>query len=193
MIIGGSIDPDSGLEPLDQARAIGPVIAAMVAGLVPFSANYLLQRVYYAYEDAKTPFWVQVPQVVLTAIGVVSSGLLLPGPWIVAGIGASMSIGYVFAAIVSAALLRGKLQRLGTKGLVVSHLKFGIAGLLAAAVGAVGMHYLSDSLYSSRVGALVVTALAGSLMLAVYLGVCYALRVGELHQIVKLVRTKIGK
>ena len=93
MVIGGTLDASSGLDPLDQARAIGPVIATMVAGLVPFSANYLLQRVYYAYEDARTPFWVQVPQVILTAVGVVASGLLLPGAWIVAGIGASMSVG----------------------------------------------------------------------------------------------------
>lgn len=192
MLIGGALGPESGLDPLDQARAIGPVIATMVAGLVPFSANYLLQRVYYAYEDAKTPFWVQVPQVVLTAIGVVASGALLPGAWIVAGIGASMSIGYVFAALVSAFLLRRKLARLGAKDLVVSHLKFTVAALVSAGVGAVGMHYLDDGLYSSRLGAFVVCAVGGSVMLAVYLGVCYVLRVRELHQTIATVRTKIG-
>lgn len=192
MLIGGALDAESGLDPLDQARAIGPVIATMVAGLVPFSANYLLQRVYYAYEDAKTPFWVQVPQVVLTAIGVVASGALLPGAWIVAGIGASMSIGYVFVALVSAFLLRRKLARLGTKDLVVSHLKFTVAALVSAGVGAVGMHYLDDGLYSSRLGAFVVCAVGGSIMLAVYLGVCYVLRVRELHQTIATVRTKIG-
>ncbi|GAA4509926.1 murein biosynthesis integral membrane protein MurJ [Brevibacterium yomogidense] len=192
MLIGGALDAESGLDPLDQARAIGPVIATMVAGLVPFSANYLLQRVYYAYEDAKTPFWVQVPQVVLTAIGVVASGTLLPGAWIVAGIGASMSIGYVFAALVSAFLLRRKLARLGAKDLIVSHLKFTVAALVSAGVGAVGMHYLDDGLYSSRLGAFVVCAVGGSIMLAVYLGVCYVLRVRELHQTIATVRTKIG-
>src|SRR5699024_8217469 len=158
-----------------------------------FSANYLLQRVYYAYEDAKTPFWVQVPQVVLTAIGVVASGLLLPGPWIVAGIGASMSIGYVFAAAVSAFLLRRKLERLGARDLIVSHLKFLIAALVSAGVGAVGMHYLDDGLYAGRLGAFVVCAVGGSLMLAVYLGVCYVLRVRELRQTVTTVRTKFGR
>jgi putative peptidoglycan lipid II flippase len=193
MVIGGTLDASSGLDPLDQARAIGPVIATMVAGLVPFSANYLIQRVYYAYEDARTPFWVQVPQVILTAVGVVASGLLLPGAWIVAGIGASMSVGYLFAAVVSAILLRGKLQRLGTKDLLVSHLKFVVAALVAAAVGAVGMHFLDDSLYSGRAGAFVVCAVGGSVMLAVYLGVCYLLRVRELHQTVTTVRTKLGR
>lgn len=193
MLIGGALNPESGRDPLDQARAIGPVIATMVAGLVPFSANYLLQRVYYAYEDARTPFWVQVPQVILTAVGVIASGLLLPGAWIVAGIGASMSVGYLFAAIVSAILLRGKLQRLGTKDLLVSHLKFVVAALVAAAAGATGMHYLDDAFYSSRAGAFVVCAVGGCLMLAVYLGVCYLLRVRELHQTVATVRTKLGR
>lgn len=193
VIGGGSADPSKGIEPLDQARAIGPVIATMVAGLVPFSANYLLQRVYYAYEDARTPFWVQVPQVVLTAVGVVASGLLLPGPWILAGVGASMSIGYVFAALVSAALLRRKLKRLGAKSLIVSHLKFVVAALAAAAVGAVGMHYLNEDFYSTRTTALIVCAVGASVMLAVYLGVCYLLRVQELHQTIHTVRTKLKK
>src|SRR5699024_3958614 len=40
----------------EQAMAIALVIITMVFGLVPFSANYLAQRVFYAYEDAKTPF-----------------------------------------------------------------------------------------------------------------------------------------
>src|SRR5699024_9024458 len=34
-----------------QAMAIGLVIITMVFGLVPFSANYLAQRVFYAYGD----------------------------------------------------------------------------------------------------------------------------------------------
>ena len=32
----------------------------MIIGLVPFSAQYLFQRVFYAFTDARTPFWVQV-------------------------------------------------------------------------------------------------------------------------------------
>ena len=32
----------------------------MILGLVPFSAQYLFQRVFYAFDDARTPFWVQV-------------------------------------------------------------------------------------------------------------------------------------
>ncbi|SMY11940.1 murein biosynthesis integral membrane protein MurJ [Brevibacterium jeotgali] len=192
VISGGSVAEGSGIGALDQARAIGPVIATMVAGLIPFSANYLLQRVYYAYEDAKTPFWVQVPQIVLTAIGVVASGLLLPGQWILAGIGVSMSIGYVFAALVSATLLRRKLKRLGAKDLIVSHLKFGIAALIASAVGAAGMRYLDEDLYSSWTGSFLVCAVGASVMLAVYLGVCYLLRVRELHQTIQTVRTKLA-
>ncbi len=44
-------------------EALGSVVWAMALGLTGFSATYLFQRVYYAYEDARTPFWIQVPTV----------------------------------------------------------------------------------------------------------------------------------
>lgn len=103
-----------------------------------------------------------------------------------------MSIGYVFAALVSATLLRRKLKRLGAKDLIVSHLKFGIAALIASAVGAAGMRYLDEDLYSSWTGSFLVCAVGASVMLAVYLGVCYLLRVRELHQTIQTVRTKLA-
>ncbi|GMA87085.1 hypothetical protein GCM10025868_23350 [Angustibacter aerolatus] len=41
-----------------ETDAIAAITTAMMVGLVPFSAQYLFQRVFYALEDARTPFLV---------------------------------------------------------------------------------------------------------------------------------------
>ena len=185
MLIGGGSQA--------QARSIGLVLLTMVIGLVPFSANYLLQRVFYAYEDARTPFWVQVPQVALTAGGVIASGALLPQQFVVAGIGLSMSVGYLFACITSAALLRRRLGHLESTAILVAHLKFAVAGALACAAGMGLLAWAGEGAWAGRAGALVTVGWIGIVMLGVYLGVCWLLRVSELHAVAATVRAKVNR
>ena len=44
----------------EATRGIASILIPMMAGLVPFGVVYLIQRVYYAFEDARTPFRLQV-------------------------------------------------------------------------------------------------------------------------------------
>ncbi len=74
-----------------SAHPIGEVLVAMTIGLVPFSVTYLVQRVFYAYEDARTPFVVQVVVAVVTSIGNLVCYFVLEPRWQVIGIGAFMS------------------------------------------------------------------------------------------------------
>ncbi len=48
--------------------------------------NYLVSRVFYAYEDARTPFWVSLVVAVLTAVGNLVCWLAVPVQWTVVGI-----------------------------------------------------------------------------------------------------------
>jgi len=45
---------------IEAANAIGYITMAMLLGLPAFGAFYVVQRAFYAYEDARTPFWLQV-------------------------------------------------------------------------------------------------------------------------------------
>ncbi|KXZ57409.1 putative peptidoglycan biosynthesis protein MviN [Brevibacterium ravenspurgense] len=184
MVVGGA-----GFE---QARALSLVIIAMIIGLVPFSANYLLQRVFYAYEDAKTPFWINLPQVVLTSIGVILSALFLPRHLIVAGIGLSMSTGYTIAMLLSFILLHKKIGNLGGKRIVFAHLKFAVAAALSGVIGAFLLSRLGD-FWASRATAFITAAGIGMIMLIIYFGICWALRVPELRSLITTVRAKLGR
>ncbi len=185
MLIGGGTQ--------EQARSIGLVLITMVIGLVPFSANYLLQRVFYAYEDARTPFWVQLPQVVLTSGGVLASGALLPQQFVVAGIGLSMSLGYLFACLASALLLRRRLGHLDSTPILLAHLKFAVAGLLACGAGMGLLAWVGPGAWEARLGALVTVGWIGTAMLVVYLGACWVLRVRELRSVLDTVRRRLNR
>ncbi|WP_040155340.1 murein biosynthesis integral membrane protein MurJ [Mobilicoccus massiliensis] len=45
---------------IQTANAFGYITMAMLLGLPAFGAFYVVQRAFYAYEDARTPFWLQV-------------------------------------------------------------------------------------------------------------------------------------
>ncbi len=60
-------------------------------GLVPFSAQYLFQRAFYAFADARTPFLIQVPVVLTIAATSFASGHLLDPQHIVVGVGLGMA------------------------------------------------------------------------------------------------------
>lgn len=45
---------------IETANALGYVTMTMLLGLPAYGVFYVAQRAYYAYEDAKTPFWLQL-------------------------------------------------------------------------------------------------------------------------------------
>ena len=75
-----------------ESLAVAHVMIAMMLGLLPFGWLYLVQRVFYAYEDARTPFCLQVG-VTVVATAVTSYALTVDPKHagIVVGIGQTVS------------------------------------------------------------------------------------------------------
>ena len=176
----------------EQAMAIGLVIITMVFGLVPFSANYLAQRVFYAYEDAKTPFFIQLPQIIFQSLAVLSASIF-PKSVTVAIIGLVMSLGYLFAMILSFSILKKRLGEIDLKEILTAHLKFLLAAIVAGGAGCGLLYFFPDFALAGRWQAFATTALVGSVMLAFFIGACYLLRVRELHSIIDVVAGKLRR
>jgi putative peptidoglycan lipid II flippase len=156
------------------------VAMAMMVGLVPFSAQYLFQRVFYAFEDAKTPFLVQVPIVLIWAVGNLLSLALLAPQYIVIGVGASMTIANTTGALLSFYLLHRRFGRLDGRRVIGTHLKMVAAaatgGLVAFGIsrgvhGALGTQWLS---------AVIAAGVGGLALIGIYAVVLRRLRVTEL-------------
>ena len=176
----------------EQATAIGLVIITMVFGLIPFSANYLAQRVFYAYEDAKTPFLIQLPQIIFQSLAVLSA-TIFPKSVTVAIIGLVMSLGYLMAMIISFAVLKKRLGVIDLREILTSHLKFLLAAIVAGGAGFGLLYFFPDFALAGRWQAFITTAIVGTVMLLFFIGACYLLRVRELHSIIDVVAGKLRK
>lgn len=165
-----------------EARAIGYATMAMSLGLVAFSAQYLFQRAYYAFSDARTPFLVQVPVAALIALVSWLSGRALAPEHVVIGIGLGMAAAYSVGALLSAALLRRRLG--GFDGAAV--LRTYVRLLVAAGTGGVVGWLVSRGVHAllpGRAAAVLSLVVGGTALVAVFAAVCRALRVTEVEEV----------
>jgi putative peptidoglycan lipid II flippase len=170
---------------LRDTNAIAYTTMAMILGVVPFSAQYLLQRAFYAYEDARTPFLIQLPVIATGAIGAVVALHTLSPRWIVVGVGVGLSVGYALGSVLSFLVLRRRIE--GVEGRVVlrTYVRLVIAAALAAAPALVvtrGLHHL---LGSGKAVGLLSLAAGGVVMLLVYVIACRRMRVAELEELIR--------
>jgi putative peptidoglycan lipid II flippase len=115
-----------------STRGIATVMMAMMVGLVPFGLLFLLQRVFYAFEDAKTPFKLTV---VVTCIATLANlaSLLLPLRWIVVGVGAGQALSNFVGLAIGLLLVRRRLNGLPLSEVTRTYVRLGVASLVASA------------------------------------------------------------
>ncbi|MDA2981128.1 MAG: murein biosynthesis integral membrane protein MurJ, partial [Actinomycetota bacterium] len=118
----------------DSIRAMALVIALYSLGLVAFSVLFVVQRVFYALEDTRTPFFLQVVQATLF-IALALAVATLPLGQIAWGLALSASIAGGIQTLVALVVLRRKLGGLSLKPLIVNFAKFFLAALPASAAG----------------------------------------------------------
>ncbi len=171
-----------------ESAAINGVIIAILAVGAPFlSANFFLNRVFYASEDVRTPLKIQL---ILSAVGV---GLaLVAGTFdprlIVPMLAVAYSLGNAIAVVVSHLFLTRKIGSYGAGHVFDVHVRLTLAGIVAAIAGtalcwAFGGYSADGFLWQSKLNAIAVLAIGGVLMLAVYLVMLKLLRVTELTEL----------
>ncbi|MGW2265391.1 murein biosynthesis integral membrane protein MurJ [Streptomyces koyangensis] len=118
-----------------SVRPLGHMLQAFGPGLIAFSAQYLLLRGFYTFEDTRTPFfmaaWIAGVDIALAS----ACHVLLPARWAVVGMAGAYTLSYLAGLALTARLLRRRLGgRIGTGGLGRAYGK-----LLCAAVPAAGL------------------------------------------------------
>jgi putative peptidoglycan lipid II flippase len=150
----------------ESVSAMALVIMLYVLGLVPFSVLFVVQRVFYALEDTRTPFIIQVAQALVfvsLALGVST----LPTEQIAYGLALSATIAGWLQCVLAVLLLRRKLGGLDT-AVVLG--RFGLFLLASIPSGAAGFGLLLALGGEARGGFLLSSALtAGIGMVAITL------------------------
>ena len=171
----------------ESIRAMAIVIAAYALGLLAFSVLFVVQKVFYALEDTRTPFFLQVLQATLfisLALGVST----LPVTQIAVGLALSASIAGTAQTLVAIVVLRRKLGGLSLLPLVSSLSQFLLAALPASAAGVAllvafgggnGAGYLTESALWSALVMVVITLT----MAVVYGGILLVLRNRDAHAV----------
>lgn len=175
-----------------EAGSIAAVVVALMAGLAALGAWSLCQRVFYAYEDAKGLFWIQVAMAGVVAAGSLLGALLLPPQWWVVTAGASIAASYVLGAVWGGIQVRRRLGGTG-RGALVMHAKAVASALAAVAVGWPLTRVFGDLAGARFLEATLACVLVGSVMLAVYLAGLRLLRVDDLTRLVEPLVARLGR
>ncbi len=169
---------------LRDTDAIAYTTMAMMLGVVPFSAQYLLQRAFYAYEDARTPFLIQLPVIATGVISSLISLRVLSPRWIVVGVGVGLSAGYALGAVLSFLVLRRRIDGVEGRTVLRTYIRLVLAAAIAAVPALVitrGLHHL---LGEGKLVGLLALAAGGTVMLATYGFACHWMRVTELDELI---------
>lgn len=161
-----------------DAALTASTLAAFAVGLVCFSLYLYTLRAFYAEQDTRTPFLINVGENALN----VALALVLYPTLGVRGLAWSWTAAYVVASVVALATLRSRWRRL--EGRLAAR----TAGRLALACGALALVAWGTArllTYETPARALVATTTALALGGGAFLAAANALRVGELSLIVR--------
>jgi putative peptidoglycan lipid II flippase len=167
-----------------------PVLMVFVLGLVPFSTFQLVLRAFYALQDTRTTFRVNLVSVGVNVVVDLLLFNLLPQRWKIPG----LAFGHVSSYTVGSALLLYLLsRRIG--GLEGSRILGAVGRMLAAGLVMVAAVLLVSRAVGEVVdpglGRDLVTVVAGVIVGAgTYLAVARLLRVEELALLLKVVRRR---
>ncbi|MEW2142757.1 murein biosynthesis integral membrane protein MurJ [Micromonospora vinacea] len=177
----------------DNATATSVVLLAAALALVPFAVSQLFTFAFYALPDTRTPALINIPVVALR-IGV---QIVLFVAFSASFAGAGMMIGnavsYLAAAIGSAWLLRPRVGRIGLGEIMRTGGRVAVAALGSAVVGLLVVKLLPGDGTPSRLEAIFQLVIGGAVIGGTYLGLAMLLRIGEITEVVGMVRRRLGR
>lgn len=163
---------------------MGNVLLAFLPGLILFSTLFVLQRVFFALGDTRTPFFMQCVQSGLFVIGALLC-MMLPTGLIGVGVAAVTSIAGSAQAIVAIVLVRRRIGGIDGRLVLRRFAQYLGLSLIAGAVG-YGVVWLLGGFtpdgfgQSGLVGAISCIAVAGAAMALVYFALLALFRNPEL-------------
>jgi putative peptidoglycan lipid II flippase len=177
----------------DNAHYIGLLAAAFALGLPAFSAQYVALRGFYAFEDTRTPFFLQVGIAALNVGLALLAFAVLPLELKMVGVAVAYAVTYAAGLALSTAVLRRRTGGLDGPRVVRTYVRLLIAGVVAGGLAWTASHLVSRPMESGVAASLAGLAAGGLVLLVVYVGVARALRVEELSDLLDTLRRRISR
>ncbi|HUX71037.1 MAG TPA: lipid II flippase MurJ, partial [Cellulomonadaceae bacterium] len=146
-------------------------------------------RLFYAYEDAKTLFWIQCAMAVVVAGGTWTGFAMLPPRLWTVGAGVATAISYLLGAVVASVGLRRRLGGLEEARILRLYARAGVAGAVAVLAGWTIVHVAMTAVPFTPAGltafthAVVLCVVVGLVMTGLYAALLRAMHVRELEDL----------
>ncbi|MFF5536528.1 murein biosynthesis integral membrane protein MurJ [Streptomyces cinerochromogenes] len=163
---------------------LGHMLQAFGLGLIPFSAQYLLLRGFYAFEDTRTPFrmalWISGVNITLAT----ACHLLLPPRWAVTGMAAAYALSYAIGLLLTALRLRRRTEGLlDGRRISRTYAKLTTSATAAGGAGWLIARSCNQVLASASWAPVLSLATGGMAMALLFLFFARILRIGELRSL----------
>jgi putative peptidoglycan lipid II flippase len=119
--------------------------------------------------------------------------LLLTPFWVAAGLMFGNGISFVLAAAVGYILLRRRIGTLGLRRVFATLGRLGLAGVIAAVPTVLVLLGLTAWWGDGKGASVVQLIIGGAVLVAVYVGAAFALRVSEVRELWSMVRSRLGR
>ncbi|WP_404435119.1 murein biosynthesis integral membrane protein MurJ [Microbacterium aerolatum] len=118
-----------------EAGAMAPVLIAYLVSLVPMGVLFIIQRTFYAYGDARTPFVFTVVQGSLVLVLTLVAAATTPIERLAATVALVQSLSGIVQTIIAVVLLRRKIGPLGLGSTWWALTRFILMAIPAGAAG----------------------------------------------------------
>ncbi|MEZ0092731.1 murein biosynthesis integral membrane protein MurJ [Streptacidiphilus sp. EB129] len=176
-----------------QGTSVGYMLSAFALGLIPYSAQYVLLRGFYAYEDTRTPFyntvWVAVSNAALSAI----CYFVLPASWAVTGMAFAYGFSYLVGLLVALPRLRRRIGDLDGPRISRTYGRLIGASIIPAVLGFLVSYLLVNSLGRGFLGELAGLIVGAVVQLGLFVVIAQRMRIDELTSLIGMVRSRLGR
>ncbi|MGC4760587.1 murein biosynthesis integral membrane protein MurJ [Micromonospora trifolii] len=177
----------------DNATATSVVLLAAALALVPFAVSQLFTFAFYALPDTRTPALINIPVVALRVGVQIVLFVAFSASFAGAGMMIGNAVSYLAAAIASAWLLRPRVGRIGLGEIMRTGGRVAVAALGSAVVGLLVVKLLPGDDTPSRLEAIFQLVIGGVVIGGTYLGLAMLLKIGEITEVVGMVRRRLGR
>ncbi|RAN98250.1 murein biosynthesis integral membrane protein MurJ [Micromonospora noduli] len=176
-----------------NARSTAPVLYFAAVALLPFAVSQLFTFAFYALPDTRTPALVNIPVVALRAGVQIVLFAAFSASFAASGMMIGNAISYLAAAVASAWLLRSRVGRIGLDRIMRALGRVAVAALGSALVGLAVVKLLPGDDTPTRLEAIIQLVIGGVVIFVSYLGLATLLRIGEITEVVSMVRRRLGR
>ncbi|WP_166844229.1 murein biosynthesis integral membrane protein MurJ [Isoptericola sp. BMS4] len=164
----------------DEVGTIAPVLRAMALGAIALGATVLVRRMYFAFEDGRSIFVIQVIATVSMVAVLWGAVAVLPSAWWAVAAGGAFALSTWISLLLRVRGMQRKLHGMDGRRVLRLYVRAVIGAGIAGGMGWLTVRLLDGGDLTSWGHAVLATAAGGLVMVVAYVLALKVLRVREL-------------